>query len=147
MPVGFFLMKILLDASPLSHISHPQASLEVVSWFFSHLQRGNQFIVSELADYELRRELIRAGKTRGIQRLDAFQRTLATCPVTSSILKRAAEMWAETRNRGRPTAHPKSLDADMIIAAQAEQLGAVLATSNAKHFADFVDARDWQDIA
>jgi predicted nucleic acid-binding protein len=34
----------------------------------------------------------------------------------------------------------------MIIAAQAEQLGAVLATSNAKHFAGFVDARDWKDI-
>jgi len=55
-------------------------------------------------------------------------------------------MWAETRNRGRPAAHPKSLDADMIIAAQAEQLEAVLATSNAKHFTGFVDARDWKDI-
>lgn len=146
MPVDFSLMKILLDASPLSDISHPQASLEIVSWFFSHLQRGNQLIVSELADYEVRRELIRAGKTRGIQRLDAFQRTLTTCPVTSSILMRAAEMWAETRNRGKPTAHPKSLDADMIIAAQAEHIGAVLATSNAKHFVDFVDARDWHEI-
>jgi len=144
--VGCSLMKILLDASPLSDISHPQASLEIVSWFFRHLQQGNQMVVSELADYEVRRELIRAGKTRGIQRLDAFQRTLATCPVTASVLRRAAEMWAETRNRGKPTAHPKSLDADMIIAAQAEQLGAVLATSNAKHFVDFVDAREWQDI-
>jgi len=27
----------------------------MVSWFFSHLQRGNQIIVSELADYEVRR--------------------------------------------------------------------------------------------
>jgi hypothetical protein len=67
-------MKILLDASPLSAISHPQASLEIVSWFFTHLKNGHQIIVSELADYEVRRELIRAGKQRGIQRLDALQR-------------------------------------------------------------------------
>ena len=85
-------MKILLDASPLAAISHPQASLEIVSWFFSHLRQGNQIIVSELADYEVRRELIRAGKTQGIRRLDAFQRTLSMCPVSSSVLRRAAEV-------------------------------------------------------
>lgn len=139
-------MKILLDASPLSAISHPQASLEIVAWFFSHLRQGNQIIVSDLADYEVRRELIRAGKAHGIRRLDAFQRTLSVCPVSSTVLRRAAEMWALARSRGRPTAHPQSLDADVIIAAQAEQLGAVLATSNARHFVDFVDAREWREI-
>jgi predicted nucleic acid-binding protein len=107
---------------------------------------GNQIIVSELADYEVRRELIRAGKAQGIRRLDAFQRTLSMCPVSSSVLRTAAAIWAEARSRGKPTAHPKSLDADVIIAAQAEQLGAVLATSNVKHFADFVDAREWREI-
>lgn len=44
-------MRILLDASPLCAISHPQASLAIVAWFFRHLQKGNQLIVSELADY------------------------------------------------------------------------------------------------
>jgi predicted nucleic acid-binding protein len=139
-------MKILLDASPLSAISHPQASPEIVAWFFSHLRQGNQIIISELADYEVRRELIRAGKPQSLRRLDAFQRTLPVCPVSTSVLRRAAWIWAQARSHGKPSAHPKSLDADVIIAAQAEQLHAVLATSNAKHFSEFVDARDWQDI-
>jgi predicted nucleic acid-binding protein len=62
------------------------------------------------------------------------------------VMRRAAEMWADARRAGRPTAHPHALDIDVVIAAQAEMLGAVVATENEKHLALFVDARRWTEI-
>ena len=41
---------------------------------------------------------------------------------------------------------PFDADYDVIIAAQAEALGAVVASENPKHLALFVDARHWKDI-
>ena len=64
---------------------------------------------------------------------------------------RAAELWAEARRRGRPTADPKELDCDVILAAQAGLIARggdepVIATTNVGHLALFADARTWQDI-
>jgi len=54
---------------------------------------------------------------------------------------RAAELWALARNRGTPTADPKELDGDVILAAQAEQVRAVVATDNVGHLSRFVQAK------
>ena len=67
-------------------------------------------------------------------------------------MRRAAELWAAARKRGRPTADPAALDADVILAAQAQLLAeltgdvVVVATDNARHLGQFVDARRWQEI-
>jgi len=65
----------------------------------------------------------------------------------------AAELWAEARNQGVPTADALSLDADMIICAQYKLLvenypGSyiVIATTNVKHLGRFSEAKQWQDI-
>ncbi|MFI5352420.1 MAG: type II toxin-antitoxin system VapC family toxin [Candidatus Binatales bacterium] len=60
---------------------------------------------------------------------------------------RAAELWAQARNRGTPTADPKELDGDVILAAQAEQVGAIVVTDNVGHLARFVKARNWREIS
>ena len=39
-------------------------------------------------------------------------------PVDTPTLELAAELWAEARNQGMPTADAKSLDVDVIICAQ-----------------------------
>mgnify|MGYP001224251561 CR=1 FL=1 len=67
-------------------------------------------------------------------------------PITTPVMRRAAELWAQAHARGRPTADPAALDCDVIIAAQAELLGAIVVTENARHLALFVDARHWRDI-
>ena len=40
-------------------------------------------------------------------------------PITTPIMRRAAEYWAASRRAGRPTSDPAALDADVILAAQA----------------------------
>ena len=64
---------------------------------------------------------------------------------------KAAELWAEARKKGTPTADNKALDADVILASQAILIAnyvneAIVATSNTKHLSLFCDAREWQDI-
>ncbi|HVN28912.1 MAG TPA: hypothetical protein VMT64_10525 [Candidatus Binataceae bacterium] len=90
---------------------------------------------------------MRAGLTRGIERLNGFKRKLHYLPITTATMLRAAEMWADTRRRGLPTADPKDLDGDVILAAQAERVKAVVATDNVGHLSRFVEARRWQEIA
>jgi len=59
---------------------------------------------------------------------------------------KAAELWAVARRRGRPTADLKELDCDVILAAQALEQEAVVATENVAHLSQFVTARHWKDI-
>ena len=66
-------------------------------------------------DYELRRELIRAGKTSGVRRFDAVRAGFD--PITQDALDKAAELWAAVRNSGLATAHPMAFDGDAILAA------------------------------
>ena len=123
----------LLDAGPLGMITNPRSSPEseeCKNWLTSTASGGAEVIVPEIADYEVRRELLRAGKAEGI---------------------RAAEFWAPARNMGRQSATDASLDADMILAAQATILGAnggdaVIATTNVRHLALFASARIWREI-
>lgn len=46
-----------------------------------------------------------------------------------------------------PTADDKELDGDVILAAQAEQADALVATENVGHLSRFVDAQAWRDIS
>ena len=64
---------------------------------------------------------------------------------------RAAELWAKARNDGLPTADNKALDADVILAAQAQLYGTsgmvpVIATTNVGHLDRFARAALWEDI-
>jgi hypothetical protein len=53
--------------------------------------------VPEIADYEVRRELLRANKVRGIARLDLLKNSIGYLPLTTPIMLKAAELWAQAR--------------------------------------------------
>jgi predicted nucleic acid-binding protein len=75
---------ILLDSGPLGMAVHPNAeglTQECQTWLNNLLERGEQIAIPEIADYEVRRELIRAGLTRSI-RLTSFSHNLPTCRLT-----------------------------------------------------------------
>lgn len=122
-------------------------------WLEECTRAGIRIYVPEVADYEVRRELIRAGKASALARLDAFNGSVPGryVPITTAAMRRAAELWAASRQRGTPTAHPHALDGDVILAGQALTMSQpagnlVVATSNVRHLSRFLQADLWQNI-
>lgn len=145
---------VVLDTGPLGLASNPRRSDEGEAcrlWLRGLVERGTRVVVPEIADYELRRELVRAGKAAGLRRLEALESALEYLPLTTEAMREAARLWAAARNSGLPTAPKEALDGDAILAAQALTMrppgGVVVATTNVGHLARFVDARDWASIA
>ncbi|MDY6806994.1 MAG: nucleic acid-binding protein [Cyanobacteriota bacterium] len=146
---------VLLDSGPLGMVTNPKStplSLECQLWFDSLESRGYEPTIPEIADYEVRRELIRARKLAGIRKLDGIKTTTPYLPISTETMLKAAELWARARQQGRPTADPKEIDGDVILAAQATVLAeaqgdeVIVATTNVGHLSLFVDAREWRLI-
>jgi hypothetical protein len=145
---------VLLDAGPLGLVTGPRsfaATVACQAWLETLLSANVQVRVADIADYEVRRELLRARKTRGIERLDALRLRAGHLAVTTEVLLLAAEFWARLRQHGLPTAGPTELDADVILAAQAALLigaghSVVIATTNVGHLSRLVPADLWQHI-
>ncbi len=137
---------ILLDAGPLGRIAHPRRSPEISKWYRQMLAAGREVLISEVADYEVRREFLFRSLTPSLARLDALQRVHIYLPISTATMRKAAELWAEARKAGQPTADPKEVDFDVLLAAQALEVGAIVVTGNICHLARFVEARHWQDI-
>jgi hypothetical protein len=78
-----------------------------------------------------------------LARLDALKTKLIYQPITTTTMLKAAELWADARMRGRPTADPKELDADVSLAGQAIEAGAIIATENVGHLSRYVTAKHW----
>lgn len=145
---------IVLDTGVLGMLVHPTETgepRECKAWLKQLDTQGVVVYVPEIADYELRRELLRMKRAASIKRLDELKTRLRYAPITTEAMLKAAELWAAARNAGRPTADEKALDADAILAAQSillTQAGdqAIVATTNVGHLSQFVDARSWRDI-
>jgi predicted nucleic acid-binding protein len=143
---------IVLDAGPLGLVTNPNLSpqsLACAQWLQSLVTSGVQVVLPEIADYEVRRELRRAKKQKGIERLDALARLLQYLPLSTAAMRQAADLWARARQEGYPTAGDKALDGDVILAGQAFTLEAPdvwIATTNVGHLSRFARADLWQNI-
>ena len=145
---------VLLDSGPLSMATNPRSSQEndkCNKWLESLLLASVEVAIPEIVDYEVRRELLRADKTAGLERLDDLKNAIGYIPITTQTMLKAAEFWATARKQGQQTAHDKALDADMILAAQASLVtgngnNAVIATTNVKHLSLFASASEWWKI-
>ena len=116
------IMVILLDAGPLGLVTHPAGGEEArlcKGWFEEELRAGNRICIPAIADYEVRRELARAGRQKSLQKLDELIDQLGYIPLLGETIRTAAELWADARRQGLPTAPPAALDADCLLAAQA----------------------------
>lgn len=144
---------LFLDSGPLGLITQPQRSHEVIArtdWLKNCLVAGARVVVPAIVYYEIKRELLRANKTIGVARLDAFVNAAPDryVALTDDALRFAAELWAQSRRAGRPTADATALDIDVLLAAQALLMRSspVVATTNAKHLSQFVTAQHWTNI-
>ncbi len=145
---------VLLDAGPLGLLTRSPRISEAAAcyaWFRTRFVLGHRVLVPEIADYEGRRELLRLNAGAALRRLDALHHEAIYLPLTTSVMRHAAELWAQMRQQGTPTADPQALDGDGILAAQA--LAAtepgdtlIVATTNVGHLSRLVPAARWQDI-
>jgi hypothetical protein len=70
---------LVLDTGPLGLVTNPKLSGESLAcyeWLEGLVAQERRILVPEIADYEIRRELLRAGKTRGVRRLEIVTATL-----------------------------------------------------------------------
>jgi predicted nucleic acid-binding protein len=145
---------IVLDAGILGLLTNPKRSdtgEACGKWLQSMIINDRQIVVAEITDYEIRRELLRARKLNGLQRLDNFilSNAVTYLAIDTAVMRQAALLWAEARQQGRPATDNKALDADMILVAQAivQCTGdVVIATTNVKHFPSIVRADTWQNV-
>jgi len=84
---------IILDTGPLGMVTHPKAdetNREAFEWLRRQLEKGATVLVPEISDYELRRELIRGEKAKGIRRLDELGVELGYLEITTEVMRTAA---------------------------------------------------------
>ncbi|HKI19404.1 MAG TPA: hypothetical protein VKA15_16075 [Isosphaeraceae bacterium] len=95
-----------------------------------------------------------SGATAGIQRLEDLRKEFGHyIPISTAAMRKAAELWADARRKGIPTADENKFDGDVILAAQAMLYSGladslVIATYNARHLSRYdVDAAHWTEIS
>jgi hypothetical protein len=147
---------VVLDTGPLGIATKRRGAPDADtcrSWIERGVRSGTKFVVPAIAYFEVRRELERINNQIGIGRLESFCNAVPDRYVilTDSALRLACTLWASARRHGRPTADPRELDCDVLIAAQALSIGVpesdvIIATSNVGHLAQFVAADTWTNI-
>jgi predicted nucleic acid-binding protein len=147
---------VILDSGVLHTLISNSKVKEVTDcqdWFYYLLSRSALVVTSAICNYEVKRELIRRKKAPEINNLNQLKTLIELLPVDEPTLELAAELWAEARNKGMPTADDLSLDVDVIICAQYQLLAEeypgryiVIATTNVKHLSRFSEAKEWEDI-
>jgi predicted nucleic acid-binding protein len=140
----------LLDSGPLGLLAHdrPVRRIPIQDWLTQEIANGSTIYISEVADYEVRRELlrlIRSGQLppSRLHRLDQLPSLLVYLPLSTAMWRRAAELWAEARQLGAPSAGDAALDADALITAQALEVGGTVVTNNVAHIGRWVAVQPW----
>ena len=150
-------LPLLLDSSILGQIVQPtvEENRPVVTTI-ARLFRDVRFRIyfPEIVDYELRRKLLHLAQRPHQARkwakeaLKVLDRLISTdyIPITTETMRLAAKLWAQTRVNGLSRGPEDRLDVDVILAAQAEQAGGQIITTNEKHFRDIADVFDWRSF-
>lgn len=142
---------VIPDSGPLGQIINPKINPRVEAWLEFLKEQKISLQIVEICDYEVRRNCILQAKVSGLEqtikninKLDKYRQTKRFLPITSEVMLDAADLWAEVRQKGQPTADDKSIDGDVILIAQAisqlelfEQV--IVATTNSKHLVRFCE--------
>ncbi len=149
-------LAVYLDSHPLGLIAQKpgksQEADDCQAWFEGLVRAGVRVVIPAIADYEVRRELVRNKNTGSVARLTALRQRADFLPLSQEALERAADLWAKGRNTGRATADPHALDGDAILSAQVltdneEMAFIAVATINVKHLVRYVPNADlWENV-
>jgi predicted nucleic acid-binding protein len=147
---------IVLDAGPLGLACSRPGTPAVDAchaWLLALEAGGAEILVPTVADYEVRRELIRLRATTKLRNLDDLAARFDLVDIGAKAFRRAAEYWAHLRQGGLPTSGTEDLDADALLAGLAATIGkpgdvVTIATTNVRHLGRFpgIEAREWSKI-
>lgn len=117
----------LLDTDTLSFFrrQHPQVLLQVSHYLTWH----KQLLFSEMTYYEVTRGYKAARATTQLARFEQLCQQHRILPFTHAAATRAADIWADLKQRGLLID-----DMDILIATVALSEGLVVATHNTAHF-------------
>ena len=156
------LRAVFLDTAPLGLATQKSgrsaAGDACDKWVKTLMANGASIYVPGIADYELRRELIRNANISSMARLDLFNRGAPSryVPITTTAMLCAAELWARLHNNGTPTAAPDAIDGDAILAVQVltfcleqgvPQADVVVASANVRHLSRMVASEVWANLS
>lgn len=140
-------MNLVLDTSVLGMVCHPRKHGDVKLWLRGARRvSGHLLYLPEVADFELRRELLRIPSVASLRELDRLPLEILYLPITTAVMRDAASLWATLWNTGRPLGTADALGADVILAAQARAVRATVVTENVAHLGRMVDAVTWRDV-
>lgn len=140
-------MRLMLDTGVLGAICHPRKHADVKLWFRGILRvRGHDVFLPEVADFELRRELFRLGATASLRELDDLPSEVLYVPIDTAMMRDAAALWASMWKTGKPLGTADALAADVILAAQARAVDALMVTDNPSHLGRMVAVAAWKDL-
>ena len=128
-------------------VCHPRRHGDVKLWLRGARRvSGHLLYLPEVADFELRRELLRIPSVASLRELDRLPLEILYLPITTAVMRDAASLWATLWNTGRPLGTADALGADVILAAQARAVRATVVTENVAHLGRMVDAVTWRDV-
>jgi predicted nucleic acid-binding protein len=80
---------VILDSGPLGQISHADVSrhTEIKAWFDLLISRDVPVFIPAIVDFEIRRSLVLADRTRSLKRLDELQTQAELLPITNTDLR------------------------------------------------------------
>jgi len=143
----------LLDSNIISRLLHPKHpnNIDLCKWFINFLNGDRKKIfLPEIVAYEVRRGLwvkkLKDNNCKSLERFDHFSKHLNYLPINSNVFKIAEELWARARINGYPTASNDSLDADVLLAAQALEVEGSVITENIRHLKNYVRTHHWKEL-
>lgn len=150
-------LPLLIDSNILGQLVQPVAEknrpvVTLMERLFKDIRY--QICFPEIVDYELRRKLLhlahhphqaRIWAREALKGLDQLV-SRNYIPITTETMRLAAKLWAQTRISGQPTGSGEKLDIDVILAAQAQQAGGQIITTNEKHFRGIAEIFDWRSF-
>jgi len=144
----------MLDSGIVGQLCHPRRYPEVGKSLLKFLSENDglgRVIVPEVVDYEVRRKLLhligkKQAEQQSLDRLDRLADDFDYLPLDTDTMRNAARLWSRARLGGAPTAGEASLDADVILAAQALAVDATVVTTNRKHLSRYVATCSWAEL-
>ncbi len=128
----------VLDTNVISDIVNPKANLNVLANLAANRQQV--ICLCEAVDYEIRRGYMRKAATT---RLDAYEKLIKPqfewTPLEYNDWVQASHYWADAVNRGKQLS-----DIDLLIAALATRLDAVIVSADTDFDVLPIKREDWR---